>query len=162
MVDNEKAVELSNGSLDKDKASSKSRQSADNSTTHACGDQNEDIEANVQLHDLENGSKNEVANEETVSDPNIVDWQGDNDAENPMNWTFRRKVWMSAMASFMTFGVSFASSVFSACTEVTAKEYNVSKEVMVLGVSLYVLGFACGKIHRTILSGRPKIIILIV
>jgi hypothetical protein len=31
----------------------------------------------------------------------------------------------------MTFGVSFASSVFSADTRVTAKRFNVSEEVMV-------------------------------
>lgn len=80
-----------------------------------------------------------------VQDPHVVGWDGDNDPENPMNFSLARKIWMSSMASFMTFGVSFASSVFSADTRVTAKEFNVSEEVMVLGVSLYVLGFACGE-----------------
>ena len=47
--------------------------------------------------------------------------------------------------AFITLTVSFASSVFSTATTVTAKEFGVSREVMILGVSLYVLGFACGE-----------------
>lgn len=44
----------------------------------------------------------------------------------------------------MTFVVSFASSVFSTATTVTAVKFDVSLEAMILGVSLYVLGFAFG------------------
>jgi DHA1 family multidrug resistance protein-like MFS transporter len=46
----------------------------------------------------------------------------------------------------MTFCVSFASSVFSTTTFVTAELFGVSSEVMILGLSLYVLGFAFGKL----------------
>lgn len=51
------------------------------------------------------------------------------------------------MLGLVTFCVSFASSVFSTATTVTASEFDVSVEVMILGVSLYVLGFAFGKWH---------------
>lgn len=44
----------------------------------------------------------------------------------------------------MTVSVTFASSVFSAATQDTAKIFGVSQEVMVLGTSLFVLGFAFG------------------
>lgn len=75
---------------------------------------------------------------------NLVNWDGDNDPANPLHWPLRRKLWMSCMASFMTFGVSLASSIFSADVHVTAQVFGVSEEVILLGVSLYVLGFACG------------------
>ncbi|KAJ5570009.1 MFS multidrug transporter [Penicillium hispanicum] len=46
----------------------------------------------------------------------------------------------------MTFCVTFASSVFSAADASTAKEFGVSDEVMILGTSLFVLGYALGPI----------------
>ena len=77
-------------------------------------------------------------------DQTIVDWEDESDPDKPMNWPLRRKLWMSAIVSFMSFGVSIPSSMFSADVTVNANYFNVSEQVMVLGVSLYVLGFACG------------------
>lgn len=57
----------------------------------------------------------------------------------------RRKWWITIITSLMTFVVSFGSSVFSTATQITAEEFGVSDEVMILGVTLYVVGFACGK-----------------
>jgi len=48
------------------------------------------------------------------------------------------------MLGLMTVSVTFASSVFSTATRVTARKFHVSEEVMVLGTSLFVLGFAFG------------------
>lgn len=74
----------------------------------------------------------------------LVDWDGPNDPANPMNFP-RSKKWVITMSTaLMTFVVSFASSVFSTATQVTAVEFGASLEVMILGVSLYVLGFAFG------------------
>ncbi|KAJ5394878.1 Bicyclomycin resistance protein [Penicillium crustosum] len=50
------------------------------------------------------------------------------------------------MLGLMTICVTFGSSVFSTATKQTAKKFGVSSEVMVLGVSLFVLGFAFGPI----------------
>lgn len=75
----------------------------------------------------------------------IVGWDGADDPENPMNFTRAKKWRITMVTALMTFCVSFASSVFSTATQVTAVKFNVSLEVMILGVSLYVLGFACGR-----------------
>ena len=45
-----------------------------------------------------------------------------------------------------TFSVTFASSVFSTATTETAEQFGVSPEAMILGTSLFVLGFAFGPI----------------
>jgi DHA1 family multidrug resistance protein-like MFS transporter len=74
----------------------------------------------------------------------LVDWEGPNDPENPQNWSRKYRWWMIMILAFMTFVVSFASSVFSTATVVTAEQFGVSQEVMILGVSLYVVGFAVG------------------
>ncbi|OQE91611.1 hypothetical protein PENNAL_c0009G01763 [Penicillium nalgiovense] len=50
------------------------------------------------------------------------------------------------MLGMMTICVTFGSSVFSTATKQTARKFNVSSEVMVLAVSLFVLGFAFGPI----------------
>jgi MFS family permease len=77
-------------------------------------------------------------------DPNLVDWDGPNDPENPQNFSNLRKWIITLTMSSMTMWITFASSVFSTATLVTAKEFNVSTEVMVLGTSLVVFGFALG------------------
>lgn len=48
------------------------------------------------------------------------------------------------MLGFTTLVSAFTSSIFSAATAAVAKEYHVSTEVGILGLSLYVLGFATG------------------
>ncbi|KAK5708590.1 hypothetical protein LTR17_020528 [Elasticomyces elasticus] len=78
-----------------------------------------------------------------AKDPNLVEWD-EEDVENPMNMSKARKWRISIITALMTFVVSFGSSVFSTATNVTAEGFGVSSEVMILGVTLYVVGFACG------------------
>jgi hypothetical protein len=94
------------------------------------------------VNDEETAMANEKAPE---TDPNVVTWDGPDDPENPMNFPRSKKWRITMLSSAMTFCVSFASSVFSTSTVVAAEEFGVSNEVMILGVSLYVVGFACGK-----------------
>ncbi|MCJ1300577.1 hypothetical protein MMC08_003374 [Hypocenomyce scalaris] len=77
-------------------------------------------------------------------DPNLVGWDGPNDPENPMNWPRSKKWLVTSFFSFMTFVITFSSSVFSTATVVTSTEFGVSQEVTTLGTSLFVLGFAVG------------------
>ena len=83
---------------------------------------------------------------------NIVTWDGPQDPENPKNFTPTRKWMIVCTTCLMTFCVTFSSSVFASAVFAsavfaTAEEFNTSSEVMLLGVSLYVLGFALGKSH---------------
>ncbi|KAF2215219.1 hypothetical protein CERZMDRAFT_109963 [Cercospora zeae-maydis SCOH1-5] len=84
--------------------------------------------------------------EDEQRDPNLVDWDGDDDPDNPMNFKPARKWAIATSMGSMTLVVTFASSVFSSATMVTAKQFGVSSEVMILGLSLFVLGFAFGPI----------------
>ncbi|KAF2717799.1 MFS general substrate transporter [Polychaeton citri CBS 116435] len=74
----------------------------------------------------------------------LVEWDGPNDPENPQNFSFALKAWITLIPAAMTFVASLGSSIFSAAVVVTAQEFGVSQEVMILGIALYVLGFACG------------------
>ncbi|OTA98002.1 hypothetical protein M426DRAFT_70589 [Hypoxylon sp. CI-4A] len=74
----------------------------------------------------------------------IVVWNGPDDPENPMNWPRWKKWTITIGLGMVTLVVTFASSVFSTATFITAEQFNVSPEVMILGTSLFVIGFAFG------------------
>ncbi|KAL2010180.1 hypothetical protein VTN00DRAFT_5987 [Thermoascus crustaceus] len=76
----------------------------------------------------------------------VVEFDGPNDPLHPQNWTFKRKIATSLMLAWTTLISSFTSSIFSTATTNIAAIYHVSTEVGVLGLSLYVLGFATGPI----------------
>lgn len=85
------------------------------------------------------GRETQRQEQQVERDPNLVEWDGLDDPENPMNWSKSTKWTITMALAFMTFCITFASSVFSTATEVTAKEYGVSVEVTTLGTSLFVL-----------------------
>lgn len=105
--------------------------------------QDRDVDLEKQEQSQQKKSEND---EDEEHDPDVVDWDGDDDPLNPMNWSPVRKWGIAVTMGLMTFVVTFASSVFSSATEVTAMEFGVSSEVMILAVSLFVLGFAFGPI----------------
>jgi MFS transporter, DHA1 family, multidrug resistance protein len=66
---------------------------------------------------------------------------------------------LSVILSFITFVASFSSAIFSSAIGQASHEFHVSIEVGVLGITLYVLGFAFGPIlwgPGSELLGRKK------
>ncbi|KUJ19385.1 putative MFS multidrug transporter [Mollisia scopiformis] len=83
---------------------------------------------------------------ESVEDPNLISWDGPDDAANPMNWK-RSFKWLITMSlGSVTFCVAISSSIFSTGTKEVAELYHVSVEVAVLGTALFILlwGFCFG------------------
>jgi len=79
----------------------------------------------------------------TEEDPYVVEWI-ENDPRNPMTWA-KTKKWIIALAvANAVLVVSFCSSAFSGGIQQIMIEFKVSQEVVTLGVSLFVLGFALG------------------
>lgn len=85
-------------------------------------------------------------------DPNMVGFDGPDDPENPMNWPRSKKYLITVIYSTCTFCLTFASSVFSTATVVTAEHFHVSPEVMTLGTSLFVLVSKLCAIFSTIID----------
>jgi DHA1 family multidrug resistance protein-like MFS transporter len=117
----------------------------------------------------------------------VVEFDGPHDPLHPQNWTWKKKsvisrlcssevltlyvhhvdlfprLFTGAMLSYTTLVSTFTSSVFSTATTNVAAIYHVSDEVALLGLSLYVLGFATGPICWAPLSelrGRKLPIVL--
>lgn len=77
-------------------------------------------------------------------DEYVVEFDGPDDPLHAQNWPLAKKVLTAAMLGYTTMVSSFGSSIFSAATRYIAHDYDVGTTVGLLGVSLYVLGFAFG------------------
>ncbi|KAJ7684917.1 MFS general substrate transporter [Mycena polygramma] len=87
----------------------------------------------------------------TLQDPFVVDWDSEEDAENPLNFHNCKKWIITSQLAFCTWTVSFSSSVYSGGLEIMARDLHISDNVAILGLSLYVLGFALGYAFKRII-----------
>lgn len=84
-------------------------------------------------------------NDDDHNDPNLVDWDGDDDPENPYNWPTWRKVIICVMVSLLTFVTPLASSMFAPGVPQLMKDFHSSnQQLAAFVVSVYILGFAFG------------------
>ncbi|KAL3454420.1 major facilitator superfamily domain-containing protein [Aspergillus insuetus] len=79
----------------------------------------------------------------TENDPYAVTWPP-SDPLNPMNFRPVIKWFITILVSFITLAVALVSSAFSGGMAQIAREFAVEEEIVILGVSLFVLGFAIG------------------
>ncbi|OAL38686.1 hypothetical protein AYO20_01892 [Fonsecaea nubica] len=74
----------------------------------------------------------------------LVNWDGQDDPENPQNWSTMFKSWVTLQLSLLAFSASLASSIIAPANRTIAAYVGVGEEVVVLNVSLYIVGFAFG------------------
>lgn len=79
----------------------------------------------------------------TSDDPFIVDFLPD-DPKNPMKFSKWKKWGITILQAFAVLAVSFVSTAYSGGIGDVIREFHISNEVAILGVSLFVLGFALG------------------
>ena len=118
----------------------------------------EDTSSNVE-RDIEKGDpaapdNNEVDEgvedkRQTKEEDNVIGWDGPDDPGNPQNWSRGKKLATTLFYASMTFCITFASSVFSTATQVTATKFHVSTEVMTLGTGLFVMVWSPDLIFST-------------
>lgn len=66
-------------------------------------------------------------------------WHGPTDPEHPTNWPLWKKISTTMMLAAVTFTISLNSAMFEPATQLVGQELGVSREVSVLGTSLYLL-----------------------
>jgi len=87
----------------------------------------------------------------TEEDPYVVTWI-DHDPRNPMEWSAAKKWAVTALVAIATLAVAFVSSAYSGGADEVLKEFDCSEEIFILGISLFVLGFAIGPLFWAPLS----------
>ncbi|KAI4175557.1 MAG: hypothetical protein LQ343_001548 [Gyalolechia ehrenbergii] len=79
----------------------------------------------------------------TEDDPYVVEFLP-NDPRNPMGFSMVKKWTITLLVAGVTLAVAFCSSAYSGGIAQTVKEFHTSQEVAVLGLALFVCGFAIG------------------
>ncbi|KAM5438220.1 MFS siderochrome iron transporter 1 [Microsporum canis] len=79
----------------------------------------------------------------TEEDPYLVQWIP-NDPRNPMNYSAVKKWSITFVVAIATLAVAMISSAYTGGAIKIAREFRADAEVITLGVSLFVLGFAIG------------------
>ncbi|KAI5481453.1 20S proteasome subunit beta 7 [Pseudohyphozyma bogoriensis] len=79
----------------------------------------------------------------TEDDPFIVEFF-EGDLENPLAWSDAFKWTLTAVVAVYTFCVALASSAYSGAGVSIIETFKVSNTIYILGISLFVLGFALG------------------
>ena len=92
----------------------------------------------VQDGEKDRTTKEQHATDEKFSD-GLVEFDGPSDPDNPKNFSTRRKWAITFSVGWLTFVVTFASSIFSVATDSVSKEFDVDRVVSTLGVSLFLL-----------------------
>ncbi|WWC58885.1 uncharacterized protein I303_101430 [Kwoniella dejecticola CBS 10117] len=84
------------------------------------------------------------AEEGTKDDPNLVTWYGDDDPENPQNWSTSYKSFVAIQMSFLTFAVYIGSSIYSSGIEGVMAQFTVSQTTALVGLTVFVIGYGIG------------------
>ncbi|KAJ5084448.1 hypothetical protein NUU61_009027 [Penicillium alfredii] len=99
-----------------------------------------------------------------TSDPNYeVDWDGEDDPENPKNWSLRYKAMGLLFLSWNTLIVVLYSTSYTSGVTLIAEEFNQSDTIVTLGLTLYLIGLAIGSMFMAPLSevyGRKPVCVI--
>ncbi|KAJ5111332.1 hypothetical protein N7532_001867 [Penicillium argentinense] len=76
----------------------------------------------------------------------IVGWEGENDPQNPRNWSLSSRLTATLLVSALGWVVGAASSINSGVLPQTTAAFHVSDVVGSLVTGLYLLGFAAGSL----------------
>ncbi|KAI0019015.1 major facilitator superfamily transporter [Xylariomycetidae sp. FL0641] len=87
----------------------------------------------------------------TSEDPYVVDFLPD-DPKNPMKFPVWRKWFITMLVAIAVLAVAFVSTAYSGGVSEVIIEFQISSEVAILGISLFVVGFALGPLMWAPLS----------
>jgi hypothetical protein len=93
----------------------------------------------------------------TTESPYIVDFLSD-DAHNPLQFPVWKKWMITILQAIATLAVAFVSTAFSGGIKEVIMTFKVNTEIAILGVSLFVLGFAIGPLMWAPLSGMSSLV----
>ncbi|GJN67109.1 cycloheximide resistance protein [Purpureocillium lilacinum] len=110
-----------------------------------------------EAHDVQRVKSIPVVPQRTKDGAILVDWYYSDDAENPHNWTNKKRTYIGLVICLYTFVVYTTSAIYTSSSEGVMKEFGVSQLKATLGLSIYVLGYGIGPLIFSPLSEIPRI-----
>ncbi|KAH9478397.1 Caffeine resistance protein 5 [Psilocybe cubensis] len=95
--------------------------------------------------------------EKPVSVKPTVGWYGDDDPDNPMNWSLFKRCFVVAMTCLLTTSVYTGSAIYTASIPGIMDTFDVSQTAATAGLSLYVIAYGIGPMFFSPLSEIPSI-----
>ncbi|KAF2637097.1 benomyl/methotrexate resistance protein [Massarina eburnea CBS 473.64] len=87
----------------------------------------------------------------------VIDWYGDDDPENPRNWSRMKRFFVTFEIVFLTFSVYIGSAIYTAGITSVEETFHVSQVPATLGLTLYVAGYGLGPMVFAPMSEIPYI-----
>ncbi|KAJ5247128.1 MFS transporter cpaT [Penicillium chermesinum] len=98
--------------------------------------------------DIEKGRESENTYEvqsKQPQDPNIVDWDGPDDPENPLNWSKSKKLKATVSIALITLLTPLGSSMFAPGVIELVQDFHITSTLLSsFVVSVYLLGYSIG------------------
>jgi DHA1 family multidrug resistance protein-like MFS transporter len=100
---------------------------------------NERLEAEHEMA-LERTKSSPITPVRTADGLILADWYTSDDADNPQNWSQKKKFWTAFLIDMYTFVVYASSSIYISSSLLVMEHFGVGEFKASLGLALYVLG----------------------
>lgn len=98
------------------------------------------------------GKEIDINTPEVPIQTHILTWTGDDDRDNPRNFSLLTRVYSTIVITILAFTSVLAASIYSPAHDEVSRTFGVSDEVATLGLSIYSIGLACGPLCGAPLS----------
>jgi len=124
-----------------------------NDTTHERDGNVSDASSQTQVNEA-SGAR---VDPEKGKDRYVIDWYGDEDPQNPRNWSRAKKFFVTFEICFLTFSVYIGSAIYTPGLMDVMADFGVAQVPATLGLTLYVAGYGLGPIIWSPMSEIPQI-----
>lgn len=87
----------------------------------------------------------------------IVDWYGDDDPANPVNWSVWKKFMIYLTINYCSMTVYMAATIYTVSQTQIQEAFDVSTLVAATGVGFFIIGYGIGPMFWSPLSEIPSI-----
>lgn len=119
----------------------------DNSSTR------ENLKSDTGAISIESPSSNKVSDSEYI----LVNWDGDEDPENPVNWPLPYKIFFIFEIGILTGFVYMASAIYTPGVDEIMEKFGIGETMAILPLTLFVFGYGIGPMVFSPMSENARL-----